>query len=137
MGDENFNTSEDEEIEYYDMSAFERRLMKRVNFMDNKLDRILDMTGDSNARIRGIQFQYTRRTLSTLIKWGIIIGGIAYIYFSFIQPIMNPDSTSGQILQGLSNEEQGESDSFFNFSRIGDYLSGLGDSAISTEKDSE
>lgn len=128
--------SEEEETEYYDMSAFERRLMRRVNYMDNKLDRILDLSGDHNSRVRSIQFQYTQRAFFRLIKWGIIIGGIAYIYFNFIQPITNPSSTGGQILQNVSGTNNQESDPIFDFSQFGDYISSLGDRSTSTENSS-
>ena len=112
--EERFDHDEDEEeTEYYDMSAFERRLMRRVNFMDNKLDRILDMAGDHNTRIRSIQFQYTRQTLFWLIKWGLIIGFLAYFYFNFIQPITNPDKAA---------ESDGES-MMIDASQIRDYIS--------------
>ena len=111
--------SQEEETEYYDMSAFERRLMRRVNLMDNKLDRILDLAGDHNSRIRSIQFQYTKRTLFTLIKWGLIIFVVLYVYFNFIRPITSPTSEGGILASFfLSSDasDSGEDSSFLDFS---------------------
>ncbi|MFW0871026.1 MAG: hypothetical protein ACKKL4_01035 [Patescibacteria group bacterium] len=114
MEDENFYSSE-EETEYYDMSAFERRLMRQVSIMDDKLNRILHMMGDNNSRVRNIQSQYTRRTIFALIKWGVIIAIIAYVYLNFIQPVIN----------FVTQKDQEQESMMVDVSQIGNFVNGF------------
>ena len=75
-----------EEMEFYDMNNFENKLIKKLDQLETKLDAVMEEVEDNNHRLKGIQFQFTRALIIRLIKWGIIIGFLYWLYNGFIGP---------------------------------------------------
>lgn len=77
-----------EEMEFYDMGNLESKLFKKLSVIEDKLDAVMSEVEDNNHRLKNIQFQFTRQLIIRLIKWGIIIGFVYWLYSSFIGPIV-------------------------------------------------
>ncbi len=83
------NENYHEDIEYYDMEAFEKRLNKRLDKLEHRIDIILEEAEDNNKRIKGIQFGFARSRIIRLIRLGIIALIFWYLYSTFISPIVS------------------------------------------------
>ncbi len=87
-GEDTYSGEHTEELEYYNMDLFERKVMKRLDQLDEKIDTVLHEVEDNQHRLKGIQFQFTRALIIRLIKLGFIVAVIWYVYNNFISPII-------------------------------------------------
>lgn len=130
VGDDVYTSADSgEEIEYYDMSAFETKILRRLDVLESKIDTVLHEVEDNQHRLKGIQFQFTRQLIMRVIKLVIIAFIVFYVYNKFISPILIGASNKYHQAERLLNRFDAASESTDSISeKAKNTWSNIGDS---------